>query len=100
MRMFETPESKLYPEDDGRCITTERENYAEQLLDDETEWETIDDAVVFDHELAADLTACIKELVEKRRHCLADSLSVQAAVNGLVHVYERAAMKIAKERIK
>lgn len=98
--MFETPESKLYPHDDGRCITSEREKYAEQILDDEDMWEAIDDTVVFDHELAADLSACIKELVEKRRHCPADSSAVRAAVNGLVHVYERAAMRIAEEKIK
>lgn len=98
--MFETPESKLYPADDGRCITTEREKYAEQILDDETEWGNIHDTALLDITLGADLDACIKDLVEKRRHCAADSSAVQAAVNGLVNVYERAAMKIAKERIK
>jgi hypothetical protein len=102
LTMFEpeTPESKLSPPDDGRCITSEREQLATQLLDDPTEWEAIEDAVIFDHELSALLSDGLQDLVEKRRMCPADSSAVRAAVNGVVNVFERGAMKLAVERIK
>ena len=99
--MFEpkVPESKLYPAD-YKDVTLAAEKLSETILDDDDEWEGLTELINCDIELFADLHACMKDLVDKRRHCQADSSSVQAAVNGLVHVYERAAFRLAKERIK
>jgi K+/H+ antiporter YhaU regulatory subunit KhtT len=95
-----TPESKLVPLDYAYDVTEQRERYAEILLDDEDSWDDLMDMVMSQDELTNDLDACIKNLVEKRRHTPANSSSVQAAVMGVVYVFERAAMEIAKVAIK